>query len=176
MDARLSEKEKDALAAALTIGNTREIAANVVGLTAEELLVEDEQDPQLGQKIMRSEAAAEVHHMHTIHKAAQDEKNWRTSAWWIDRRDRQRSTLSKWSLGEVTAAISAAVKRLLEIIVLEVPDAERRHAIVTRLLETADNSGANAERTTDKPLLPAFDKDNLKDSVGENEPLEEEAT
>jgi hypothetical protein len=140
MDARLTEKEKDALTAALKLGNTRETAANVVGCTPEELLAEVESDPQLERDVRQAEAAAEVQHMRTVHKAAQDEKNWRSSVWWLERRDRQRSAAAKWGLSDVTAAIQAAVKRLLEIILNEVPDLRRRHSILSEILKASDKA------------------------------------
>jgi hypothetical protein len=140
MDARLKGKDKDKLTAALQLGNTRETAANVVRLTDEELLAEIESDPQLERDLRQAEAAAEVQHMRTVHKAAQDEKNWRSSVWWLERRDRQRSAAAKWGLSDVTKAIQAAVKRLLEIILKEVPDLRRRHTILAELLDVSDQT------------------------------------
>src|SRR5688500_12994463 len=109
MDARLKGKAKDQLTAALQLGNTRETAAHVVRLTDEELLAEIECDPQLERDLRQAEATAEVQHMRTINKASQDEKNWRSSVWWLERRDRQRSAAAKWALSDVTAAIHVAV-------------------------------------------------------------------
>jgi hypothetical protein len=78
--------------------------------------------------------------MRLVHKAAQDEKNWRSSVWWLNRRDRQRSAAAKWALSDVTAAIQSAVKRLLEIILKEVPDLQRRHAILSDVLDASDGA------------------------------------
>jgi hypothetical protein len=140
MDARLTEKEKDAISGALQLGNTRETAANVVGRTPEELFAQIEGDPDLERSLRQAEAAAEVQHMRTVHKAAQDEKNWRSSVWWLERRDRQRSAAARWGLSDVTAAIHAAVKRLLEIILNEVPDLRRRHSILSEMLDASDKT------------------------------------
>jgi hypothetical protein len=104
---------------------------------------------------MRSEAAAEIHHMNTIHQAAKDEKNWRTAAWWIDRRDRQRSADAKWALSDVTAAIGAAIRRLLEIILAEVPDPRRRHSIVAKLLDVSGNGAEDPTQDDAKAVSAA---------------------
>jgi hypothetical protein len=140
MDARLKGKDKDKLTAALQLGNTRETAAHAVRLTNEELLAEIERDPQLERDLRQAEAAAEVQHMRTVHKAAQDEKNWRSSVWWLERRDRQRSAAAKWGLSDVTMAIQATVTRLLEVILNEVPDLRRRHIILAEILNVSDKT------------------------------------
>jgi hypothetical protein len=148
MDARLTEKSKGQIAAALKLGNTRETAAHVVGLTSEELLAEVERDPRLERDLRQAEAAAEIQHMQTVHKAAQDEKNWRSSVCWLERRDRQRAATAKWGLADVTAAIQDAVNRLLQVILNEVPELRRRHAILSRLLNIDDQAGAEVKSLT----------------------------
>ena len=41
-----------------------------------------------------AEARAELRHMANIHKASQDDKNWRTSVWWLEQRAAARAAQS----------------------------------------------------------------------------------
>jgi hypothetical protein len=82
----LTLQQKNDLCAVTQLGCDPTTARNYFSLTAEQLRSELERDPDFAQRLDQATAAAELHHMRNVHQAAKDEKNWRTSVWWLERR------------------------------------------------------------------------------------------
>jgi hypothetical protein len=90
------------------------------------------QDAEFAAAVCRSEAGAELNHMRNIQQAAKDEKNWRASVWWLERRSPER--YGPRGAGVVTARqIKAFVEILADVLREDVRDAEERQQILARL-------------------------------------------
>jgi hypothetical protein len=148
----LDASERAKLLQVVQLGCPRSTAAKFVGLTGEQLEGLLRQDEQLTREVLRAEAEAEVRHMGNVHKASSDEKNWRTSVWWLEHR----------GLGVVGArgtdegfseAVLAALDRFAELIVAEIPDLMRRQLLLTKLLHIAVESVEPATIIDVEPAL-----------------------
>jgi hypothetical protein len=108
----------------------------VVGVSLEALIAAMEADAELGRQVLAAEAKAEIMHMTSILNASKDEKNWRTSAWWFDRRDALWASAAK-EQRQATPALAAAIEQLAKLIAADMPEIERRCTLVARLLDAA---------------------------------------
>ncbi len=123
------------------VGCARGAAAKYVGLTPEQLEAEIARDEALAKELLRAEGAAMLTHMGNVRKAANDEKNWRTSAWWLEQQSRldKNAGLAGPDLHE---AVRDALERFATLIVAEIPDMTRRQRLLTHLLHiTAECAG-----------------------------------
>jgi hypothetical protein len=118
-DARELDKQKSTILGMLAVGCPREVAAHCVGWSEKRLQTEMKQDEQFAHELARHEGGAELHHMKLVHKASKDEKNWRASTWWLDRRSRDRKDRAN-SRVVTTDELSEFVEDLIRIILAEV--------------------------------------------------------
>jgi hypothetical protein len=125
-------------------GCDRSTACKLVGITVEQLEVQMQRDAALRREVLTAEARPEVHHMTNILKASKDEKNWRSSIWWIERRDEQQECSADSPGWSTPAVVCAALERLAELIVAEIPDLDHRRAVLTRLLDVEAGSAIDA--------------------------------
>ncbi|MBA4104127.1 MAG: hypothetical protein C0485_00085 [Pirellula sp.] len=124
------------------MGCPRAAGAKYLGLTPEELEAEAARDETLAKELLRAEGTAVLLHMGNVRKAANDEKNWRTSVWWLE----QQARLDK-ATGpagpSLQEAVREALERFAELIVNEIPDVERRQRVLTQLINiTTECTGA----------------------------------
>jgi hypothetical protein len=140
MDATLTDSQKRSFCTVLHVGCNRATAGKYIGASCAEVAAALQQDPAFRQAVIQAEANAEVQFMGNVHKAAQDEKNWRTSVWWLERRAREEASTAQATAGEVIAAVRAALEKFAEIVVTELPDVTRRQAIIAQLLQIADEA------------------------------------
>jgi hypothetical protein len=136
-DAASDEFDRTLFCRAVQAGCDRSTACNVVGVSLEALAAAMEANAELRRQVLAAEAKAEVQHMTSILNASKDEKNWRTSAWWFDRRDALRASADKQQRQAPPALAAAAIEQLAELIAADVPEIERRCALVARLLDAA---------------------------------------
>jgi hypothetical protein len=129
------------LLSALQLGCPRSTAAKVVGMNGEQLETLLAHDEALLQEARRAEAAAEVRHMANINKASSDEKNWRTSVWWLEQRGLESAEAGAEQV-DFPAALLSALELFAEVIVAEIPDVTRRQALLTKLLHISVESVA----------------------------------
>ncbi len=134
--------ERSRIVELLRMGCPRAAGAKYLGLTPEELEAEVARDETLAKEVLRAEGMAVLLHMGNVRKAANDEKNWRTSVWWLE----QQARLDKAS-GPAGATLQEAVRealeRFAELIVNEISDVERRQRVLTQLMNiTTDCAGA----------------------------------
>ena len=134
---RLDRNDREKLLSVVRLGCPRATAAKSVGLTGEQLEALVQVDEELMRDLLRAEAQIEMRHMGNVHKASSDEKNWRTSVWWLEH-------LRKGGAGEagefetgVPEAVLTALERFAELIVAEIPDVTRRQSLLTKLLHIA---------------------------------------
>ena len=152
MAATLTEPQKRDFCNVVQLGCSRDTACKFIGIALAELSAVMESDPGLAQLVNQAEARAEVLYMGHVHKAAQDEKNWRTSVWWLDRRAREAASAADATMEELLIAVRAALEKFAEIIVAELPGAERRQTILAQLLVIADEAANDREVETRTPL------------------------
>lgn len=118
----------------ISIGCDRETACNYLGKTAEQLRQHLEHDLDFRSRLRRAEATPEFNHMRNLYNAAKEEKNWRASVWWLERRAPERyARRSPDAL--TTAQLRVFVEELAENIVGEVSDLNDRTRLLNRLLE-----------------------------------------
>jgi hypothetical protein len=135
MEAQLTEFNKAQFCAILHLGCDRATACKFLGLSIEQLAAEIERNAEFAQQAHHAEAKAEVDHMRNVRAAALDEKNWRTSVWWLERQERELEGSEDSSLWNSPATVRATLNKLIEIVMAEVDDPIRRHAVIARLRE-----------------------------------------
>ena len=129
----LDSFERSRIVELLRMGCPRAAGAKYLGLTAEELEAEVARDEALAKELLRTEGTAVLLHMGNVRKAANDEKNWRTSVWWLEQQARldRAAGLHGASLHE---AVREALDRFAELIVNEITDPARRQRVLTQLI------------------------------------------
>ncbi len=137
----------------LRVGADRSTACHYVGASDAQLQAELARDEEFARAVLRSQAEAELKHLGNIHKAAQDEKNWRTSAWWLERRAHQRSSgeTSEQALTQVAELVDV----LAMIIVTEISDVAVQRRLIERLLVTLDGGEDQGSAIVDGAKLLA---------------------
>jgi hypothetical protein len=136
---RLEAGERETLLHVMRLGCPRTTAAKCVGMESEQLEELLRGDESLRQEVLRAEAAAEVRHMGNVHKASQDEKNWRSSVWWLEQRGVAVVEGDQAESGYPEAVLTA-LDRFAELIIVEIPDVMRRQLLLTKLLHIAAES------------------------------------
>jgi hypothetical protein len=102
------------------------------GVTLIQLRLEMKRDPDFARAVARAEAKVEILQMNNVIKASHDEKNWRTSVWWLERRTRERQAAEDRALSE--SDVIELLDALARIVVDEVPDAAAQQRVIERLL------------------------------------------
>lgn len=129
----LTSRQKSKILSMLPLGGDRATVCKYVGATLAQLQAEMKRDPQFAQDVVSAEAAVDLKHFGNVQKASQDEKNWRTSVWWLERRARQQSSdadpLANPSLMELLDELALAITA-------EVKDEELQRRVIERLLES----------------------------------------
>ena len=121
----------------ISMGCDRETACNYLGKTAAELRAELQRDGAFCRQLLRAEATPEFSHMRNLYNAARDEKNWRASVWWLERRAPER--YAKRAPESITAAqLRQVIEELTEAIGSEVNDPQDRRRVLARLVQIAE--------------------------------------
>jgi hypothetical protein len=131
--------DREKLLSIMRLGCPRSTAAKFIGLGEEQLEGLLANDEQLTREVLRAEAEAEVRHMGNVHNASKDEKNWRTSVWWLEQRGLVAAAAPEGS-EELPEAVLAALEKFAELIVAEIPDVTRRQSLLTKLMHIAFES------------------------------------
>jgi hypothetical protein len=132
----LTDEQKGQVCGILSVGCDRQTAANFVGCSLAGIRRTMQQDAMFAADICRAEAGAELNHMRNIQKAAKDEKHWRASVWWMERRSPER--FGPRGAGVVTARqLKAFTEILVEALREDVRDENDRQKIVARLTSLA---------------------------------------
>ena len=144
----LSDDQRLQIVAMLALGCDREMAAKRVGSTPSLLRAAILRDAEFSAQVRRAEGSAELMHMRNIQAAAADEKNWRASAWWLERRSPER--FGRRKPGVVTPSqMQAFAEWLIEAIGQEVRDADDRERLVARIRQAS-----GAEPATPSAAVP----------------------
>ncbi|MBA3483866.1 MAG: hypothetical protein H0T51_18835 [Pirellulales bacterium] len=157
MDGPITDFEKGQLDSVLKMGCSRDTACKYAGVSADRLLAEMQRDPTFERSILHAESHPEVRHIGNVNKASQDERNWRSSVWWLERREREQESAHDWSQWNYPAAVRDALDKLIDVVMTEIVDPVRRQAIVAELLKIAgegvSESGDSAHTETVAPSL-----------------------
>ena len=86
----LTSEQKREIRLVISVGCDRETAVNFVGCSLEELDREMSDDCSFAADLRRADAGCEFTHMRNVKNASSEEKNWRASVWWLERRARER--------------------------------------------------------------------------------------
>lgn len=81
----LTDEQKREALLILSVGCDRETAARYVGCPLASLVDAAAGDAEFQANLHRAEAATELAHMRNVQQAAQDQKHWRASVWWLER-------------------------------------------------------------------------------------------
>lgn len=148
-----TDDEKRECCLMISIGCDRETACNYLGKTAEQLRAELRDCPEFFKELLRAEATPEFNHMRNLYNAAKEEKNWRASVWWMERRAPERfarrlpDTLS-------TTQLRNFVEELAETIINEINDSQDRTRLLAKLMDTTKQL-QDTDFQADGTLLPA---------------------
>ncbi len=134
---RFTDDQKRECCLMISMGCDRETACNYLGMTAEELRYELRLDEAFCRQMLRAEATPEFNHMRNLYKAAKDEKHWRASVWWLERRAPER--YARRAPDSLTASqIRQVIEELAETIVGEIDDPQDRQRLLARLVQIAE--------------------------------------
>ncbi|MGL4512312.1 MAG: hypothetical protein ACRCT8_04420 [Lacipirellulaceae bacterium] len=136
----LTEEQKRDVVAILALGCDRETAAKYAGLTAAGLDDEARRDADFAVELRRAEAGCELGHMRVVQQAAREEKQWRASLWWLERRAPDR--YAKRDPGLVTRReLARFLNTVAGGIAAEVRSEEDRQRVLDRLAVLAEAIG-----------------------------------
>jgi hypothetical protein len=160
MDAPLTDSQKASFCTVVQLGCSRATACKYIGVPPAQIHALLQSDPAFAQQVAQAEAKAEVQFMHQVNKAAQDEKNWRTSVWWLEQHAREESSAASSTVSDLVAAVCTALEKFAEIVVTELPDTSRRQAIIAQLLLIADEATRGGpsllKAVSQSPVLPVL--------------------
>jgi hypothetical protein len=146
----LSQQQQHDVCLIVSVGCDRLAAAKYVGCSLADLRRAMQNVPQFAADVRRAEAAIEMTHMRNVQSAARDEKNWRASVWWLERRAPER--YGRRDAGAVTAQqLEAFVAQLAAAVAEEVHDADDRQRLVTRLHRVAVSVTQTASEDEELP-------------------------
>ena len=156
-----TSEQKAQVCAIAAVGCDRQIAAHYLGCRPEDLRGELERDTSFANDLVQAEAQAELGHMRNVKQAAAEEKNWRASVWWLERRAPDR--YARRDAGAMSATqIQRFIESLSTLIAEEVRHAPDRDRLLERLQELS-------EATTDEnePRTAAINSDQDANLEGE---------
>jgi hypothetical protein len=133
-----TDEQKGQVYGILSVGCDRQTAANFVGCSLADIRRAMLRDATFAAGVCRAEAGAELNHMRNIQQAAKDEKHWRASVWWLERRSPER--FGPRGPGVVTARqLKAFIEILADVLREDVRDAGERQHILARLTTLASS-------------------------------------
>ncbi len=140
---KLTEEKQAQICAILTVGGTRQMAADYVGCHVKTIQNTAKREPEFAARLRRSELAPEITLLKAIQTAVEDPKQWRTATWALERlyparyRQRKPETLTPQQ-------IAAVLEEFLTAITEVVPPKQYRRRIWDRI----DSLSTEASGTT----------------------------
>lgn len=159
----LTPAQKSQVCSVLAVGCDRQTAVDYVGCSLAELRRALVADRSFLALVRRTEASIELTHMNNVKKAADSQKAWRASVWWLERRSPERYARRADSV--TPGQLRAFVELVGDVLDETVRDADDRRHVLARLAELAQS----AERMTRAV------RDGLADSADVSMSLAEEA-
>lgn len=129
---QLSAEQQGQVLGILSVGCDRETAAGFVGCTPAEVALAMQHHPIFGAAVRRTEAAAELTCMRTVHEAAKDVKIWRAAVWWLERRSPERFA-SRGPGTVTTRQLRVFLTIIGDLLNEEIHDPDDRKRVLARL-------------------------------------------
>ena len=139
----MTDEQKSSATMIATVGCDRESAAKYVGCTIEEFDEAVLRDRDFARELHKAEAGCELAHMRNIQQAAKEDRHWRASVWWLERRVPER-----YARREVGSVSRKELVRFLSSIASGIASSVRNDEDRRRVLE-------KIEELTDPLLLEA---------------------
>ncbi len=131
-DIELDQVKRAEICTILAFGGTRDVAAHYVGCDPNAVQRLASRDRDFRKQLRQAESRMEIMHLKNLRESASSKPFWRAAAWILERRFPQRYFLR--SPDTVTVEqISQVLHNLVDVIASEVPDAEHRQRIVSRM-------------------------------------------
>jgi hypothetical protein len=127
------EKRREILAI-VAVGCSRRTAARYVNCSPSTIRNTADRDAEFAEKLGKAENSAEVMHLKNINTAAKEPRNWRASAWALERL-RPESYGSRDPKTATPGQVAELLQQVAEIIVAEVPVDRYRKSIMKKLDE-----------------------------------------
>lgn len=148
----LSAEQKHEVCLIVSIGCALDTAARYAGCRPDAIGTAVLEDPAFARDLARAEAGIELAHMRAVQQAARDERHWRASAWWLERKSpdhyarRQADAVSP-------AELKTVLTKLSEAIAAEIASPDERRRLLRRLEQVADEheTGELSHATSDDP-------------------------
>ena len=128
----LSEIKQREILALLSVGCSRRTAARYVNCTQKAIDELARTNPDFAEKLRRAEANLEIESIKNMFNAAKQEKNWRASAWVLERKSPQEFLKKK---PDVIPAglLDTLLNRIVTLLIEECPAAVQRKGLLKKL-------------------------------------------
>ncbi|HEY4232612.1 MAG TPA: hypothetical protein VGM76_04245 [Lacipirellulaceae bacterium] len=165
----LTDEQKRNACAIMSAGCDRETAAKFLSCSLFNFQREMSQDSQFAADIRQAEATSELNHLRNVQRAARDDKQWRASVWWLERRAPER--FGRRSSGAITARqLEQVISHLVSLVMEEIHDVadlervvSRMHRAASSLQELCRDEGPPTALSADRKLITGMEQDE-KDS------------
>ena len=128
----ISEIKQREILALLSVGCSRRTAARYVNCTQKAIDELARTNPDFAEKLRRAEANLEIESIKNMFNAAKQEKNWRASAWVLERKSPQEFLKKK---PDVIPAglLDTLLNRIVTLLIEECPAAVQRKGLLKKL-------------------------------------------
>lgn len=128
----ISEIKQREILALLSVGCSRRTAARYVNCTQKAIDELARTNPDFAEKLRRAEANLEIESIKNMFNAAKQEKNWRASAWLLERKSPQEFLKKK---PDVIPAglLDTLLNRIVTLLIEECPAAVQRKGLLKKL-------------------------------------------
>ena len=145
----LDDIKKREICAILSVGGTRDMAAQYVGCTERTIRNAAERDPLFAERLAKTELSPEITFLRNISNAAAEGKYWRAAAWALERMYPER--YEKRKPGAIPIAqLDDVVHYLVDAAMREVPDSRDPGTLrvtLTKIAHTTLITPANPKST-----------------------------
>ena len=128
----ISEIKQREILALLSVGCSRRTAARYVNCTQKAIDELAQANPDFAEKLRRAEANMEIESIKNMFNAAKQEKNWRASAWLLERKSPEEFLKKK---PDVIPAglLDTLLNRIVTLLIEECPAAVQRKGLLKKL-------------------------------------------
>ncbi len=156
----LADEQQAQVGCLLSIGCDLETAAGIVGCSRDDLQMALTADVKFARQVRHAEATAERKHMQNVYNAAKDEKHWRASVWWLERRSPER--FARRPPHTMTPSqLESFLNILIEVLRDDVHDPGDQQRVVARLGQLAGNLEARLPTRERNQWEPAITTESL---------------
>lgn len=145
----ISEIKQREILALLSVGCSRRTAARYVNCTQKAIDELARTNPDFAEKLRRAEANLEIESIKNMFNAAKQEKNWRASAWVLERKSPQEFLKKKPDVIP-SGLLDTLLNRIVTLLIEECPAAVQRKGLLKKLdvirMETIAALGDNDKK------------------------------